>query len=82
MEVIWMSMLEKKRPFRVRAYLWSELSADVVGIQGEDVLSGAHIQNPLVFCQGQHGVVPHPDSTKPRHTVMHIWRERKEMLFF
>lgn len=58
--------------FLDRTYLWSELSADVVGIQGEDVLSGAHVQNPLMLCQGQHGVVPHPDCAKPRHTVVHV----------
>lgn len=39
------------------SYLWPQLSADVVGVQGEQRLPRPDVQDPLVLGQGQHAVV-------------------------
>lgn len=56
-------------------YLWSKLSANVVGVQGEQSLPCADVQNPLMVRQSQHAVVEHSLNAEPRHAVQHIWRK-------
>lgn len=54
-------------------YLRPQLSADVVGVQGEQRLPCSDVQNPLVVGQSQHAVVEYPLDAEPRHAVQHIW---------
>lgn len=56
-------------------YLWPQLSADVVGVQGEQRLPCPDVQDPLVVGQGQHAVVEHALDAEPRHAVQHTWRK-------
>lgn len=56
-------------------YLWSQLSADVVGVQGKERLPRPDVEDPLVLGQGQHAVVGHALDAEPRHAVQHICRE-------
>lgn len=58
-----------------RWYLWPQLSADVVGVQGEQRLPCPDVQDPLVVGQGQHAVVEHALDAEPRHAVQHTWRK-------
>lgn len=56
-------------------YLWPQLPADVVGVQGEERLPRPDVQDPLVVGQGQHAVVEHALDAEPRHAVQHTWRK-------
>lgn len=56
-------------------YLWPQLPADVVGVQGEERLPRPDVQHPLVVGQGQHAVVEHALDAEPRHAVQHICRK-------
>lgn len=61
-------------------YLWPQLSADVVGVQGEECLPRSHVQHPLVVGQRQHAVVEDSLDAEPGHAVQHIWRGDTQML--
>lgn len=55
-------------------YLLPQLLADVVGVKGEQGLSGAHVQHPLQVRQRQHAVVIDALDAEPRHAVQHVCR--------
>lgn len=55
-------------------HLWPQLSADVVGVQGEERLPRPDVQHPLVVGQGQRAVVGHALDAEPRHAVQHVCR--------
>lgn len=65
---------------RVACYLRPQLSADVVGVQGEERLPRSHVQHPLVVGQRQHAVVEDSLDAEPGHAVQHIWRGDAQML--
>lgn len=56
-------------------YLRTQLLADVIGVQGEQRLPRADVQDPLVVGQSQHAVVEHSLDAEPRRAVQHIWME-------
>lgn len=69
----WTFKAQKECVFVCLCYLWPQLSADVIGVQGEQRLPCSDVQNPLVVGQSQHAVVEHSLNAEPRHAVQHIW---------
>lgn len=57
------------------SYLRPQLSADVVGVQGEQRLPRPDVQDALVLGQGQRAVVEHALDAEPRHAVQHVCGE-------
>lgn len=56
-------------------YLWPQLSANIIGVQGKQCLARSDVQNSLMVRQCQHAVVEDALNAEPGHAVQNIWME-------